>query len=79
MLTNTLTWRSVNHPAPEWRDVLRAENSTGKMYVRGFDRHGHALVYMTPRNENTNDHEGNLKHLIYTMDRAVECEYGLND
>jgi len=28
---------------------------------------------MKPKHENTNDHDGNIKHLIYTMERAVAC------
>lgn len=43
----------------------------GKMYVRGFSRDGHALLYMRPSLENTNDHHGNMKHLVYTMERIV--------
>ena len=54
-----------------WMDVLSVENSTGKMFVRGFDRVGHALLYMRPRHENTNNHDGNLKHLVYSMERAI--------
>jgi CRAL/TRIO domain len=40
------------------------------MYIRGHDRAGHPLLYMKPRLENTYDHEGNMKHLVYTMERT---------
>jgi len=55
----------------EWTSILKKENETGKMYVRGFDKTGHSVIYMKPRFENTNDHDGNLKHLVYTMEKAV--------
>jgi hypothetical protein len=49
------------------------ENSTGKVYVRGYDRNGHALVYITPARENTYDHDGNMKHLVYTLEKSIAC------
>jgi hypothetical protein len=42
----------------KWESVIANENSTGKCYVRGFDRAGHPLLYMKPRFENTKDHDG---------------------
>lgn len=41
------------------------------MYVRGFDRDGHVIIYMRPKYENTNNHDGNLKHLVYNLERAI--------
>lgn len=57
----------------EFKDTIALENATGKMYVRGFDKEGAALIYMRPVNENTKDHAGNIKHLVYSMERAVAC------
>ena len=51
--------------------TVRAENVTGKMYVRGNDRRGHAALYMRSRLENTFNHDGNLAHLVYNMERAA--------
>lgn len=75
MLHETLHWRrdfGVENMG-EWKDVIAIENSPGKMYVRGYDKEGHALIYMKPRLENTNDHDGNIKHLVYTLEKAVAC------
>jgi hypothetical protein len=75
MLDASLKWRekfglpNIDH----WKEVIALENSTGKTYVRGYDNHGHVIVYMKPSFENTNEHDGNIKHLIYTMERAVAC------
>ena len=54
-----------------WRDILINENSTGKMYIRGFSKSGNAILYMRPKYENTKDHNGNMKHLVYHMERAI--------
>ena len=77
MLEKSVEWRdSFGLQAladGEWRDVIANENSTGKMYVRGYDKEGHPLLYMKPRFENTNDHDGNIKHLVYQMERTIAC------
>jgi hypothetical protein len=75
MLEATLRWRqTMGLPNLDaWKDIVAVENSTGKMYVRGYDRMGHVVVYMKPCNENTNQHDGNIKHLVYHMERAVAC------
>ena len=32
----------------ELRSMLDVENATGKIYARGYDQEGRALLYMTP-------------------------------
>jgi hypothetical protein len=75
MLDKTIAWRQEFglHRMDEWMDVIRKENETGKTYVRGFDKEGHVIIYMKPRCENTNDHDGNLKHLVYNLEKAIQC------
>lgn len=76
MLENTLKWRrdfGVEQMHTHWMDTIALENSTGKTYVRGFDKEGHVILYMRPACENTNHHEGNMKHVVYSMERAVAC------
>ncbi|CAM9683058.1 unnamed protein product [Phaeothamnion confervicola] len=51
-------------------DIIKRENSTGKIYVRGTDLLGRPVMYMRPREENTSDHAGNILHLVYQMERA---------
>lgn len=52
-------------------EILIDENSTGKIYVRGKDKVGRAIIVMRPSNENTNNHDNNLKHLVYFLEKAV--------
>lgn len=76
MLQETIDWRKkfeIPKLLTDFKDTIALENSTGKMYVRGFDKEGHPLIYMKPVNENTKDHKGNIKHLVYSMERAVAC------
>lgn len=48
-------------------DVMAKENSTGKVYMSGFDKQGRPVMVMRPRNENTMDHDGNIKHMTYQV------------
>jgi hypothetical protein len=76
MLRETIEWRKnfeIQKIHTEFAETIKLENSTGKMYIRGFDKEGAPLIYMKPVKENTKDHVGNIKHLVYTMERAVAC------
>jgi CRAL/TRIO domain len=57
----------------EWIDILRRENGTGKIYVRGYDAEGRAYLYMRPANQNTcNEHE-QMQHLVWNLEKAIAC------
>eukprot|EP00250_Pteridium_aquilinum_P020224 c24755_g1_i1 orf=293-1141(-) len=72
MLKETLKWRNSYKPEDiRWEDIA-VECETGKMYRADFtDKLGRPVVIMIPRNQNTNSHEGQLKHLVYTMENAT--------
>lgn len=56
------------------RESIARENATGKIYVRGYDRSGRALMYMRPARENCNHNlEGNMRHLVWNMEKAIAC------
>lgn len=57
----------------EWNEAMQVENATGTRYVRGFDKNDHPILVMRPKNENTNNHEGNIRNLVYTMEHAKAC------
>jgi hypothetical protein len=76
MLQASLDWREkfgLSEFQEKWKDLVAIENSTGKTYCRGYDKHGHPIIYMKPCNENTKDHDAQIKHLIYNMEKAVAC------
>lgn len=53
--------------------VLQNENETGKIYVRGYDSEGRALMYMRPGKENTLNETNNLRHLVFQLEKAIAC------
>eukprot|EP01038_Epipyxis_sp_PR26KG_P006802 gene6802-9317_t len=74
LLHKTITWRKqfeLDQVQNGWKDILVKESATGKIYCRGFDKEGHILMYMRPRLENSRDHTGNIKNLVYNMERAI--------
>ena len=58
---------SFRQVLPKEMDVIRKENSTGKMYTSGYDKHGRPILVMRSRNENTHDYDGNMYHLVYQV------------
>lgn len=53
--------------------ILKKESSPGKMYVRNHDKEGRAILYMYPVRENSNNHNDNIKHLVYSLERVIAC------
>ena len=75
MLAATVKWRKdfdIKSIHDGWQSVIEKENQTGKGYVRGFSSAGNVCLYLKPKHENTFHHDGNLKHLVYNMERACK-------
>jgi hypothetical protein len=79
-LKAALQWRKdfqINHVLsndPEMRALIARENATGKIYVRGYDKQGHAMVYMRITRENCGHNlEGNMIHLVWNLEKAGAC------
>jgi len=81
---NTLRWRrefGVDEIASCMDDpsssklaaMMERENATGKIYVRGYDSDGRALLYMRPGRENTGNADDNMKHLVWNLEKAAAC------
>jgi hypothetical protein len=74
MLRESLRWRSDFGVATLVRDhaaLLKTEGATGKLRVSATrDREGRPVLVMTPRLENSKDHLGNLRNLVYNLERA---------
>lgn len=79
----TLQWRkefgvnalchSLSSSSMMWSQVLVQENATGKIYVRGYDKQGRALVYMRPARENTSNEINQIHHLVWNLEKAIAC------
>eukprot|EP00979_Chaetoceros_neogracilis_P008804 scaffold1972_cov265-Chaetoceros_neogracile.AAC.18 len=57
----------------EIQKILMKEAETGKMFVRGYDNEGRAILYIYQKRENSNIQEHNIMHLIYQIERAIAC------
>ena len=77
LLIDTIKWRKdfgIDQLHNESNmNCVSKENSSGKMFLRGYDKEGSILLYMRPRCENTHNHENNLKHLVYNLEKACAC------
>lgn len=80
----TIAWREqfevekiktcFNHDGDkEMQKIIALENATGKIYVRGYDREGRAVLYLRPGMENTRHELNNMRHLTYQLERAIAC------
>ncbi|KAH8974035.1 hypothetical protein BDL97_01G080200 [Sphagnum fallax] len=72
MIRESLKWRATYKPEEIcWKDVA-TETETGKVYRANFhDKQGHPVVVMHPGRQNTNNREGQIRQLVYTMENAV--------
>ena len=84
-LRQTLAWRKefqvdrIKHCTDkdkgdeEFSKIMAHETETGKMYVRGYDRDGRALLYMRGDREQTHDAVNNMRHLVWNIEKAIAC------
>ena len=75
LLAGSLRWRDdeqVWSVRDEFEDELRFEGRTGKMYRFGFDKKGRPLIYSRDRRQNSESHEGKVRYVIDTLERAAE-------
>lgn len=73
MLTNSLKWRTKFRPHEITWDSVAKEGETGKMFRCGVDREGRPIVVMRPARENTKDHEGQIRFLVYNIESAIRA------
>jgi hypothetical protein len=57
----------------ELATILQKENDTSKIYSRGYDVEGRALMYMRPAREQTNNEANNMRHLVWNLEKAIAC------
>ena len=76
LLDGTIEWRKsfgLSNLHESWSPIVADENNTGKVFVRGYDKLGHPILYMRPKLENSRNHDNNLKHLVYQLERTIAC------
>ena len=70
-LTATLRWRARARPESISYDDVEDEGASGKQYVAGRDQRGRNVLVMRPGRENTREHAGNIRFLVYTLENAT--------
>jgi len=71
MLKKTLLWRKEYKPESITFEDIEEELRTGKQYRSGRDRFGRRIIVMRPSRENTREHDGNIRLLVYTFENAL--------
>ncbi|CAN8072591.1 unnamed protein product [Agarophyton chilense] len=73
-ISDTLSWRLSYHPQSLYlthKQSLHHEAQSGKMYILPTpDCHGRAIILMRPGLENSTNGAANIRHLVYTLERA---------
>ncbi|KAI8582450.1 hypothetical protein K450DRAFT_227232 [Umbelopsis ramanniana AG] len=70
-LEGTLKWRRSYRPDEIDPEAIKVEQSCGKMYFNGFDKHGRPLCYMKPRYENSKDADRQIKNIVFSLELAA--------
>jgi CRAL/TRIO domain len=55
----------------DYNAMMRLENATGKIYVRGTTKEGRALQYMFAMRNNTNSDIDNMRHLAWNLEKSI--------
>ncbi|KAI8578866.1 hypothetical protein K450DRAFT_244883 [Umbelopsis ramanniana AG] len=71
MLEATVQWRRTEKPECYDPEYISPEAETGKMYFSGFDKTGRPIWIMRPRLENSKNAERQVKHIIFSLERAI--------
>mmetsp|Transcript_28053 Transcript_28053/g.38784 ORF Transcript_28053/g.38784 Transcript_28053/m.38784 type:complete len:279 (-) Transcript_28053:96-932(-) len=72
MLKETIAWRTSFQPHTITWDQISNEAETGKMYISpNKDKLGRTVLIMRPGRENTTEHEGKIKYLVYCLEASV--------
>jgi len=55
----------------ELKEIITFENSTSKIYCRGYDKEDRAILYLRPARENSSNGQNNMRHLVYHLEKAI--------
>ncbi|PXF41697.1 CRAL-TRIO domain-containing protein [Gracilariopsis chorda] len=74
-LKQTIVWQDSYKPSllySEHKQSIHHEAQSGKMYVLPqVDKNGRSVIIMRPGLENSSDGAGNVRYLVYTLERAA--------
>ena len=68
---NSIAWHLAVRPETIRAAEFEEEARTGKIYIGGTDVHGRAVIVLDNTKASALDHDGQMRHLIWSMQRAV--------
>jgi hypothetical protein len=57
----------------EFKEIIKFEGETGKIYVRGYDKNGRAVIYMDNSRSNSDNTIDNMRHLVWNLEKGFAC------
>lgn len=71
LIMETLAWRLAYEPESISAAQVESECKTGKIRVlQQLDRHSRPIIVMDPSRENSKNHDSQLRHLVWQLERA---------
>ncbi|CDJ63922.1 CRAL/TRIO domain-containing protein, putative [Eimeria necatrix] len=71
-LMQTIAWRRNRKPHCIHPDDVKATAARGSVYRKGFDIHGHPIVYFKPGREPAQSTKAAQEYTLYTMEKAIQ-------
>ncbi|KAJ3073688.1 hypothetical protein HDU98_000895, partial [Podochytrium sp. JEL0797] len=68
----TLAWRKEYRPDLITPEEVEPEAVTGKQFLSGFDKKGHPLLFLVPRNENTKTYDRQIRYSVFMLEKAIK-------
>lgn len=77
LIKGALEWRDKRKPGemmkqPNWRELMKQESATGKIYVPTMDRWNRPLVVLDNTVQNTSDSDAHMKLLAWTLEFSTK-------
>lgn len=71
-LIQTLKWRRDYRPDEITESDIAEEATTGKEFLKGFDKEGRPILYLVPARENSKDYDRMLKFVVFNLEKAIK-------
>ncbi|XP_006644029.1 phosphatidylinositol transfer protein 3-like isoform X3 [Oryza brachyantha] len=72
MMKAAVKWRASYEPEKIYWDDISHEAETGKIYRADYkDKHGRTVLVLRPGLENTTSGKGQIKYLVYCLEKAI--------
>eukprot|EP01134_Creolimax_fragrantissima_P006837 CFRG6837T1 len=73
MLRNTIKWRRAYKPEAITEDQIADMSWTGSMYVNGFDKYNHPVIYIRTAFGPPSTAEDKIKFIVYILEQTIKA------